>query len=254
MEYLTLENLIIVLPMLFLAGFVDSIGGGGGLISMPALVFTGMPIHIVIGTNKLQSVFGTFVSTAKFMKEGYINLKVAIVGAITCFIGSGLGSSLALLIDDEILNKLMVFILPLVAILVLNKNLFKLKENTDFEVNTKTLILTFISCLVIGIYDGFYGPGTGTFLIIAFTILAKMDIRYANGHAKICNLATGISATAVYLLSGKVIIPLGILGAVFNIAGNYFGSKLAINNPSKVTRPTIIFVLFLLVLKVFKFI
>ncbi|SHH30442.1 hypothetical protein SAMN02745245_01019 [Anaerosphaera aminiphila DSM 21120] len=250
MEYLTFKTLIILCPLLFFAGFVDSIGGGGGLISLPAFLFAGLPIHTAIGTNKLQSTCGTFISTIRFIGHGFVNLKFMIPAIITAFIGSAIGSKLTMLFTEKQLSYLMIIVLPIAGFLVLNKKLFNLNLDQEIVYNKKTYIITSLSSFVIGCYDGFYGPGTGTFLILAFTVFAKMNVVYANGNSKLINLATNFSSLIVFLLSGKIIIPLGIIGALFNMAGNYVGSSLAMKDSQKIMRPVIIFVLILLTIKI----
>ena len=106
------------------------------------------------------------------------------------------------------------------------------------------------AALVIGVYDGFYGPGTGTFLIIAFSLLAKMDVRTANGECKAINLTTNVTSLAVFLRSGNVVVTLGLAAAACNILGNYIGAGLAIRSGAKLTRPVILLVLALLLLKI----
>lgn len=254
MEYLNLETLIILLPMLFMAGFIDSIAGGGGLISLPAYLLSGLPIHNAIATNKLQSTFGTSLTTFRFIKNGFVNFKLVLPSIIAAILGSSIGSNLTLLLSEKVLNTIMLFVLPLAAILVLNKNSLNLKEDKKLIVSKKTYIIVSLSAFFIGMYDGFYGPGTGTFLIIAFSIFGKMNVKYANGNAKVINLTTNITSLAVFLTSGKVIIPLGLVSALATMSGNYIGSGLAMKSADKFTRPAILLVLFILALKVFNII
>lgn len=145
----------------------------------------------------------------------------------------------------------MILLLPLAAVLVLNKKLFNDNGSNEVVLNPRTYLTASAAALVIGCYDGFYGPGTGTFLIIALAAGAKLGLRFANAHAKVINLATNIAAVVVFLINGKVLIPLGAAGAVCNMLGGYIGAGLVIKNGSKLTRPGILFVLFLLALKVF---
>ncbi|WP_205666436.1 TSUP family transporter [Anaerosphaera multitolerans] len=250
MEYLNFKTLIILCPLLFFAGFVDSIGGGGGLISLPAFLFAGLPVHTAIGTNKLQSTFGTFISTFRFIRHGYVSFKLIIPSIITAFIGSALGSRLTLFFSEKQLSYIMIVVLPISALLVLNKKLFNVDLEQKITYNRKTYITTSISSLIIGCYDGFYGPGTGTFLILAFTILAKMNAVSANANAKVINLTTNFASLIVFLLSGKTIMALGLIGALFNMAGNYVGSGFVIADAQKIMRPVIIFVLLLLTIKI----
>jgi uncharacterized membrane protein YfcA len=117
-------------------------------------------------------------------------------------------------------------------------------------VDRRTVIVCILSALVIGTYDGFYGPGTGTFLIIAFTVFAKMSVPAANAQAKVINLTTNITSLAVFLLSGQVVLLLGLAGAACNMAGNWLGSGLAITKGAKIVRPVILIVLALLLIKI----
>ncbi len=249
MEFLNFHSLIIILPMLFLAGFVDSIGGGGGLISLPAFLIAGLPVHLALGTNKLQSCCGTTLTTFRFIKNGYVNFKLVAPALILAIIGSSLGSRTALYISEVALNRLLIVVLPIAAFLVLNKKLFNSKK--DLKITKHTYIATILCALIVGFYDGLYGPGTGTFLIIGFCVFAHMNVRNANANAKLINFTTNITALFVFLLNGKVLFPLGLLGAVFNIAGNYIGSSMAMKDGEKITRPIIIFVLIILAIKIF---
>ncbi len=247
---LTPLTFLIVCPMLFLAGFVDSIAGGGGLISLPAYMLAGLPIHNAIATNKLSSSCGTSLSLMRFIKHKLINFKVVIPAVIAGMFGSYFGARLSLFIKEIYLRQLLLVILPVAAFIVLNKKLFKDNGKTEVEVNTRTILVVIVSALVIGIYDGLYGPGTGTFLIIAFTTFAKMGIGPANAHTKAINTATNLSSLVVFILSGQVIIALGIAAAVCNMLGNYVGSGLAMKKSTRITKPIILTVLLLLLIKI----
>lgn len=247
---LTPLTFIIVCPMLFLAGFVDSIAGGGGLISLPAYMLAGLPIHNAIATNKLSSTCGTSLSLMRFIKHKLINLKVAIPAVIAGMIGSYFGSKLSLIIKDVYLKQLLLVVLPIAAFIVLNKKLFRDNGKKEIEVNARTMFVVIASALVIGMYDGLYGPGTGTFLIIAFTTFAKMGIGPANAHTKAINTFTNLSSLIVFLSSGQVIITLGIAAAICNMLGNYVGSGLAMKKSTRITKPIILTVLLLLLIKI----
>ena len=247
---LTPLTFIIVCPMLFLAGFVDSIAGGGGLISLPAYMLAGLPIHNAIATNKMSSVCGTSLSLLRFIKHKLINFKVAIPAVIAGMVGSYFGARLSLIIKEIYLKQLLLIVLPVAAFIVLNKKLFKDNGKKEVEVNAKTMLVVLTSALIIGMYDGLYGPGTGTFLIIAFTTFAKMGIAPANAHTKAINASTNLSSLIVFLTSGQVIIALGIAAAVCNMLGNYVGSGLAMKKSTRITKPIILTVLLLLLIKI----
>ena len=249
MVTLTPATFLIVCPMLFLAGFVDAIGGGGGLISLPAYLLAGLPVHQAIATNKLSSACGTSLSAARFMRNGLINLKLALPAAAAAFAGSSLGARLSLSVSEDGMKYILFFVLPAAAFVVLNRHLFK-DGGGEAEADCRTIIICILSALVIGAYDGFYGPGTGTFLIIAFTVLAKMSVPAANAQAKVINLTSNITSLGVFLLSGQVILLLGLAGAACNMAGNWLGSGLAITKGAKIVRPVILIVLVLLLIKI----
>jgi uncharacterized membrane protein YfcA len=235
---------------LFLAGLVDAIGGGGGLISLPAYLIAGLPPHAAVATNKLSSTCGTTLATFRFIKNGFVNLKLAIPSIIAAIIGASVGANLSLLISANIMLYIMVAILPICAFLVLNKKLFHDGGLDEITLNRHTYVTATSAALIIGMYDGFYGPGTGTFLIIAFTIFAKLSIKSANAQAKVINLTSNITSLIVFILNGEVVFTVGIIAAVCNMFGGYIGAGLVMKNGSKIVKPSILFVLFLLTLKV----
>ena len=247
---LTIETFLIVCPLLFLAGFVDAIGGGGGLISLPAYLLAGVPIHQTIATNKLSSTCGTALATVRFIKEGLVNWKLAVPSIVVAMLGSSLGANLSMAVEEGIMEMVLFVVLPVTAFIVMNPKIFHDNEGGELVLTKKVWITALISAFVVGVYDGFYGPGTGTFLIIAFTVFAKLNIRTANAQAKVINLTTNITSLTIFLINGQAVIPLGLAAAACNMAGNYLGAGLALTKGSKITRPVIIVVLGLLFLKV----
>ena len=247
---ITFQTFLIVCPFLFLAGLIDAIGGGGGLISLPAYLIAGLPPHAAVATNKMSSTCGTTLATIRFIKNGLVNFKLAVPAVIAAIIGSSIGANLSLLVDESVMLYIMVAILPVCAFLVLNKKLFHDGGSDIVTLDKKTYITATVSALVIGMYDGFYGPGTGTFLIIAFTIFAKLSIKTANGQAKIINLTSNITSLIIFLLNGEVILTVGLAAAACNMVGGYIGAGLVMKNGAEIVKPSIIFVLILLALKV----
>ena len=247
---LTLQTFLIVCPMLFLAGLVDAIGGGGGLISLPAYLLAGVPMHNAIATNKLSSTCGTTLTTVRFIRKGLVNWKIAIPTIVFAMLGSTLGANLSMNMDEGIMQNILFVVLPLVAFVVMNPKIFRDREDNQLVLGKRLWITVNASSFLIGMYDGFYGPGTGTFLIIAFTVFARMDMRSANAQAKIINLTTNITSLVIFLMNGQAILLLGLAAAACNMAGNYVGSSLALKQSSRVTRPVIILVLVLLFLRV----
>ncbi len=237
----------IIFPLVFLAGFVDAVAGGGGLISLPAYFIAGLPVHHAIATNKMSSCMGTLLATVKFAKDGLIPWKTSLYGVIFAFTGSFFGARLALVLDSHIFMTLMLVILPVTAFYVTRGKTMTEKEPFSF---VKTLILSCAISFVIGIYDGFYGPGTGTFLILLLIGIAHVKLKEANGITKVINSTTNMAALYVFLSNGAVMISLGFIAGLFNMAGNYFGARFFEKGDPKKVKPIIIAVLSVFFIKI----
>lgn len=236
-----LIQFFIVCPLVMLGGFVDAVAGGGGLISLPAYLIAGLPVHFAIGTNKVSSFMGTCISTSKYIKNGYVDLKKSIFFIIAALTGSATGAKIALLIEDRTFKIIMLIVLPLTAIYITKrKSLFDDKEAFS---RLKTVIIGCLVAFFIGSYDGFYGPGTGTFLILLLSSVAHMPLNESNGTAKVINLSTNISALVVFLLNGKVVLVLGLISGLFSIAGNWLGTKSFEKGGAKIVKPLMLTVL-----------
>ena len=144
----------------------------------------------------------------------------------------------------------MIVILPICALLVLNNKLFHDSNNEQITLSKRLYIIATIAAFLIGMYDGFYGPGTGTFLIIAFTIFAMLSVKTANAQAKVINLTSNITSLVIFILNGEVIFTIGLAAAACNMIGGYIGAGLVMRNGAKIVKPSILFVLLLLLLKV----
>lgn len=243
-----LHILIFLLPLIFLAGFIDSIAGGGGLISLTSYIAFGIPSHVALGTNKFAACSGTTVATGRYIKAGQVNLKICIFSVLTALVGSSIGSRLVLLTSDVFLKYMLIVIVPLVAIITVFKKDFG-DEGTLVE-SGKVYFICAIIAFVAGTYDGFFGPGTGMFLTFAFTAFLNMDIKKACGNTKVINLASNIAALATFVMYGNINYAIAIPCAVAQILGSYLGSGLAIKKGSKIVRPIMIVVLALLLIKV----
>jgi uncharacterized membrane protein YfcA len=243
-----LHILIFLLPLIFLAGFVDSIAGGGGLISLTSYIAFGIPSHVALGTNKFAACSGTTVATTRYIRAGQVNLKICIFGAISALIGSSIGSRLVLLTSDIFLKYMLVIIVPLVAIITVVKKDFG-EEGTLVE-SAKIYFICALIAFIAGTYDGFFGPGTGMFLTFAFTAFLNMDIKKACGNTKVINLASNIAALTTFVMYGNINYAIAVPCAGAQILGSYIGSGLAIKKGSKVVRPIMLVVLALLLLKV----
>ena len=239
---------LIVCPLTGLAGFVDAVAGGGGLISLPAYMIAGLPVHAAIGTNKLSSGMGTALATGRLAKGGNIPWRQAGLCIAAALIGSWAGARLALLVDPEVFKRLMLVILPLTALYLLRSR--PLGDGAgDLPKRTMTLRAALIA-LGVGVYDGFYGPGTGTFLLLLLTGFAHFKLGEANGVAKSINLTTNLTALVVYLVNGKVLIPLGLAAGACSIVGNYIGISFFHKKGSRAVKPIMLGVLALFFVKV----
>ena len=248
--HIGLPMLLFLMAMTGFAGFVDSAAGGGGLISLPAYLFAGLPPHYTYATNKFSAACGTTFATARFFQSGAMNVKIGVLAAIGSFAGSALGAHIVLLLSDEVLQTMMLVILPIAAVLILWRRNLPDENRDDGTLDLHKIALALGIGLAIGLYDGMVGPGTGTFAIIAFTTLMGFDLRTANGNAKVLNLASNYASLFTYLMSGLVVFPIGIPCALSGIAGNLLGSHFALKNGAKFIRPMMLVVLVLLLGKI----
>jgi uncharacterized membrane protein YfcA len=245
-----LNTLLLVLPVIFLAGMVDSIAGGGGLLSVPAYMAAGLPPHYVLGTNKFSSSFGTFVATLRYHQHGLIDTRVAGLSAFFALCGSFLGSRAVLLINPDFLRYLLVILIPVIAAFTLFNRSLGQQDHSHQQTQKRKYSLAAIAATVIGFYDGFFGPGTGTFLILFYTLLLKYDFVTANANTKVVNLASNVAAVLTFIIHGKVVYAIGIPAAAAGIAGNLLGAKLVIKRGGTIIRPIFILALFLLLIKI----
>lgn len=247
-----LSQLFIICPLIFIGGVIDAIGGGGGLITLPAYMIAGLPVHFAIGTNKVSSAMGTSVALTKFMLDGYMPLKLALVGIVCALTGSSLGAKTALLINEKVLKVMMLFILPVTAFYVFkSKNILANEEHGSQDIITsRVYAICVLVALSMGFYDGFYGPGAGTFMLLLMAGAARLSVQKANGITKAINLATNVAALGVYFTEGKVILPVGLAAGFFSIAGNYIGARFFERGGSKAVRPVIFIVLSLFFVRV----
>ncbi|MBP3653876.1 MAG: sulfite exporter TauE/SafE family protein [Oscillospiraceae bacterium] len=247
-----LQMCLLVCPLVFLAGFVDSVAGGGGLISLPAYLFVGLPPHIASGTNKVVNSMGTALATWKYYKSGKIRVGLAALAAVGALLGSAIGTRIALYLNDAVFQMLLLVALPIAAVIItVKKDFGQDSEDTPHKNSRRDKIACLLIGIVMGCYDGMIGPGTGTFMIMAFTAIVGMDLLTASGCAKMGNLASNVASAVVWLLNGQVMLSLVIPCAACNMLGSWLGSRYAIRGGSKKVRSMIYVVLVLLFVKFF---
>ena len=240
---------LIVCPLIFLGSFVDSVAGGGGIITLPAYMLAGLPIHTAAGTNKLVAIFGSVTASAKYLRTGNVVIRVAILSAIGSLIGGVIGTRLALLIQESTLELIMMIVLPVVAVfLSFNKSFGMDRKPRNFS-TTVECSAAFAIGLIIGCYDGLIGPGTGTFLIICFSGILGLDLLVSGGCAKVSNLASNLASGIVYLFNGKAMYSILLPAALCSILGGWLGSRFAIKGGSKRIKKVMFLVLALLFAK-----
>lgn len=236
----------IVCPLCALAGFIDSIAGGGGVISLPAYYLAGLSPHFAAGTNKLSAGLGTIVSVIRYGRSGKLAVRPALLAVLGALPGAYLGALVLQKMDEALIQRLMLFILPAVCVLVITRR--KGLKGTGIPAQWRDLVC-FLIGLVIGFYDGLFGPGTGSFLIILFTMVLGMDTVTASGSAKLVNLASNVASLVSFLLGGFVIWALALPAALFAMAGNALGTKLAIRGGEKVIRWVLVLALLLILVR-----
>jgi len=221
-------SVVVLIIAAYGAGFIDSIAGGGGLISLPALLAVGIPAHVALGTNHFQSMFGTLFATLNYARKSKVVWKAALVGIPFALVGAYIGAEMTLFISVKTLARILIILLPPAAILMFFSNSLLKGKGAGRADHKISLFIVAVICLIIGAYDGFFGPGTGTFLIVLLVLFCKMPLINASATAKSFNLAAGIGSFVTFMLAGKILYMLGIIMAIANIAGNLTGSSLAI--------------------------
>ncbi len=216
-----------------LSGLVDAIAGGGGIISMPVLLSVGIPPHAAIATNKLQASFGSFTSMMRYRHSGLVSLRRVFIGIVFTAIGATTGALLIQRVDASALSKVIPFVL--LALLIYTIASPKLgAEDTPRKMAEPLLFICF--GLLLGFYDGFFGPGTGSFWTIALATLAGYNLKKATAATKAMNFTSNIISLIVFLFSGKVIIAVGLLMGAGQFAGSWVGTHLVITRGTKFIR------------------
>ena len=240
---------VIVCPLIFLAGFVDSVAGGGGIISLPAYLIAGVPIKLAAGTNKFANGCGTALASYKYMVSGNINWRCALPAAVGSLLGSAAGTSLAVYMREEILQMVVLAALPVVALVLFFAGDFGRVEKPP-KSNRETVALSGVIGTAVGLYDGLVGPGTGTFLTIGFSVALGYTLLKSSGCAKIANLASNVASMVIFFLNGDILFSIGIPAMACSMLGNYMGSRFAIRGGSGKIRNVMFLVLGLLFVKV----
>jgi uncharacterized membrane protein YfcA len=233
------------------AGFVDAMAGGGGLIQLPALI-VGLPnkeLPLILGTNKVPSIFGTTAAARNYFKNVKPDIPLTLSMMGPAFIGSIGGASLAAAVPKDFFKPFIVFLLVAVAIYTWRKPELGMNENLKYSHKKRLTIVALIG-LLIGFYDGIFGPGTGTFLVFFLVSAIGYAFLKASGTAKLVNIATNAGAILSFQITGHIWWQLGLLLALANVTGAIIGSRLAIKGGSPLVRKVFLAVTFLLIARV----
>jgi uncharacterized membrane protein YfcA len=231
----------------FVAGLVDAIAGGGGLVALPALLAAGLPPHVALGTNKGQAVFGAATSAITFWRRGVVDRDRAPLGFAAGFVGSLLGAMGVLAVPLAPLRVVVIVLLVVAAAVVLARRDVDAHPRT-MTAAARNAALAAIA-LVIGAYDGFFGPGTGSMLVVAFSIVFGDALTRASGNAKIVNLASNIAAVLLFAYHGVVVWSVALPMAAANALGAATGAHLAVRNGDRLVRAVVLVVVAAIVVK-----
>lgn len=238
---ITVTSFIFLMAACFCAAFIDAIAGGGGLISLPAFLAAGLDPHMALGTNKLAAFFSTSGSAFKFAKSGKINWKLIKILVPFSFLGAVLGVKSVMLIDSKYLYPLAFFLLIFVLIYTLKNK--TLGDNDNFiGVDSKNIKYGILIAFSLGFYDGFFGPGTGSFIIFSFIKIFKLDFIKASGNSKFLNLASNVASVITFIYYGKVAYLYSISVGVVMLIGASIGAKVAVSKGTAFIRPIFLIV------------
>ena len=240
-----------LLPVMgFFTGLIDSVVGGGGLISLPTLSIVLSPGAHAIGTNKIVGTVGAATALFVYARKGHLRFKEGILFCLVCVVGSFLGSSAAPYASKEFFKYLLIFMCPVILWIVFNKEkYFVQKEN---YVKPKMFIFL-LSALASGFYDGFFGPGGGTFMFLSLFVGTGLPLMEAIAISKLANTFSATTALATYAHNGFVHWKTGALMAIGMLIGSFIGAKIAIKSADKIVRPMLLVIVTLLMIKVIGF-
>ena len=244
----TIQLLLILFLAAFIAGFIDSIAGGGGLITIPVLLIAGVPPLQALGTNKLQGIFGAASATISYTRAGRVDPRTQWPMALLGFAGGAAGALVATLISGDALRAALPFLLVAIGLY------FALRSGVDDSDRHERLSAPLFAVLVvpaIGFYDGLFGPGTGSFFMIAFVTLGGLGLLKATARTKFLNLSTNVGAFAVFIFGGAILWKVGLVMGAGQFIGAQTGSKLAMKNGAKIIRPLLVVSCMAMAIKVF---
>lgn len=245
-DILSIDMLALLLAIGAAAGFIDSIAGGGGLITLPALLAIGLTPAQALATNKLQSSFGSFTATMNFVRKGHLKFSEVWPMVLLTFAGAACGTTLIQNLEASFLIDIIPFLLLFVGLY------FLFQPKIGVEDRQQRLGRWGFSILIgfsIGFYDGFFGPGTGSFFAIAFIALLGFNMLKATAHTKLLNFTSNITSLLFFILGGQVVWIVGFVMAMGQIIGGFIGSQMSMKHGTKLIRPLLVFISFAMTIK-----
>jgi uncharacterized protein len=221
----------------FLAGFIDSIAGGGGMITIPAMLIAGIPPLETLGTNKLQSLFGSGSASLAYARHGHVNLRKQLPMAVISALGAALGAILATVVPGDVLKAVLPFLLVAIALYFAVKPIL---GDADKAQRMTPFLFSLTLVPAIGFYDGVFGPGTGSFFMLSFIALAGFGVLKATAHTKFLNFGSNIGALVVFMFYGVVLWKVGLLMGAGQFAGAQVGSRFAMKNGASIIKPLLV--------------
>ncbi|QIM68276.1 TSUP family transporter [Basfia succiniciproducens] len=242
----TIEITVILFTVAVIAGFIDSIAGGGGLITIPALLMTGMPPALALGTNKLQACGGSFSASWYFIRRRAVDLSAVWLILLMTFIGAVIGTILIQLVDASLIKKVIPFLVLAIGLYFLFTP--KLGEQ-DARQRLSYGVYAFTAGVSIGFYDGFFGPGTGSILSLACVTLLGFNLAKATAHAKVFNFTSNFASLIFFLIGGHILWSVGLVMLVGQFVGAHFGAKMVLSGGKKIIRPMVVIMSFIMTVK-----
>lgn len=228
------------------SGLVDSIAGGGGLIALPVLLFIGLPPQVALGTNKLQGTFGAFSASFNFVRKRLVDPRECTTGIVCTLIGAAAGALLVQIIDPAVIEPLIPILLFLVFLYTLLSRHLGYVDRTARMSQTPFYVMFGLG---LGFYDGFFGPGTGSFWAFALMILLGFNMVKATGVTKVMNFTSNIASLALFIIGGNIVYSIGLTMAAGQLIGGRIGSSLAITNGARIIRPIYLTIVFLTIVR-----
>lgn len=240
-------GLVLLIIASLVAGYIDAIAGGAGLILIPAFLVVGLPPQLALGQEKLVSTIGTIAAIKNFMKNSAIIWSIVPIGIVSALLGAYLGAEVILMLPTHVINYIIFAFLPIGLLATLFKGkLLKAREETS-EIK-KSIAAVFTTCLIVGFYDGFFGPGTGSIFIIALFLINRLSLLQASATSKIFNFSSNIGAFVSFMLAGKMAFLIGVPMIIANLIGNHFGSLHAIHSNGEVIKKVLVITVSILVI------